>query len=95
MKIWVDDVRPVPAGYVGTKSVNETIALIEKVEADGANIELLDLDHDLGDYASDGGDAIKILDYLAERETFYPVQIHTANPVGRANMERVIERYWR
>ena len=44
MKIWVDDVRPVPAGYVGTKSVNETIALIEKAEADGANIELLDLD---------------------------------------------------
>lgn len=95
MKIWVDDVRPVPAGYVGTKSVNETIALIEKVEADGANIELLDLDHDLGDYASDGGDAIKILDYLAERETFYPVQIHTANPVGRANMERTINRYWK
>ena len=95
MKIWVDDVRPVPAGYVGTKSVYETIALIEKVEADGANIELLDLDHDLGDYASDGGDVIKILDYLAERETFYPVQIHTANPVGRANMERSINRYWK
>ena len=95
MTIWVDDVRPVPAGYVGTKSVNETIALIEKAEADGANIELLDLDHDLGDYASDGGDAIKILDYLAERETFYPVQIHTANPVGRANMERTINRYWK
>ena len=47
------------------------------------------------DYASDGGDAIKILDYLAERETFYPVQIHTANPVGRANMERTINRYWK
>ena len=95
MKIWVDDIRPVPAGYVGTKSVNETIALIEKAEAEGANIELLDLDHDLGDYASDGGDAIKILDYLAERETLYPVQIHTANPVGRANMERTINRYWK
>ena len=36
----------------------------------------------LGDYAYDGGDAIKLLDYLAERETFYPVEIHTANPVG-------------
>ena len=79
----------------GGKSVNETIALIEKAEADGANIELLDLDHDLGDYASDGGDVIKILEYLAERETLYPVQIHTANPVGRANMERSINRYWK
>ena len=34
------------------------------------------------------------LDWLAERETFYPVEIHTANPVGRANMERILARYW-
>ena len=94
MKIWVDDLRPVPSGYVGTKSVNETIELIEKLENAGERIELLDLDHDLGDYVSQGGDAIKILDYLAERGTYYPVSIHTANPVGRANMERLIKRYW-
>jgi len=94
VKIWVDDIRPVPSGYEGTKSVRETIALIEEIEADGGEIELLDLDHDLGDYARFGGDAIKILDYLAERGTFYPIRIHTANPVGRANMERMIERYW-
>ena len=94
VKIWVDDIRPVPAGYEGTKSVDETIALIEEIESAGGIVELLDLDHDLGDYAQFGGDAIKILDYLAERETFYPIAIHTANPVGRANMERMIERYW-
>lgn len=94
VKIWVDDIRPVPQGYEGTKSVEETIALIEEIEEAGGEVELLDLDHDLGDYAEFGGDAIKILDYLAERETFYPIEIHTANPVGRANMERMIERYW-
>ena len=94
MKIWVDDLRPVPQGYIGTKSVNETIELIEKLVDAGETIELLDLDHDLGDYAFQGGDAIKLLDYLAERGTFYPVAIHTANPVGKANMERVIKRYW-
>ena len=94
IKIWVDDVREVPEGYIGTKSVNETIMLIEKIENEGGKIGLLDLDHDLGDYAQFGGDAIKILDYLAEHEKFYPVKIHTANPVGRANMERMIHRYW-
>ncbi len=94
MKIWVDDLREVPKGYIGTKSVNETISLIEKMEIEGEQIELIDLDHDLGDYVSQGGDAIKILDYLAERGTFYPIIIHTANPVGRANMERMIQRYW-
>ena len=94
MKIWLDDLRPVPQGYEGAKSVNEAIALIEEAEGRGIEIEVLDLDHDLGDYYSDGGDAIKLLDWLAERETFYPVEIHTANPVGRANMERMLARYW-
>lgn len=95
MKIWVDDLRPVPKGYIGTKPVNETIRIIQNAEMQGIEIELLDLDHDLGDYANDGGDAIKILDFLAERGSFYPIEIHTANPVGRANMERMIQRYWK
>ena len=94
IKIYVDDLRKVPDGYIGTKSVNETIQLIEEMEAKGVEIEVLDLDHDLGDYASDGGDAVKILDYLVENEKFYPIKIHTANPVGRNNMERIIKRYW-
>ena len=94
MKIWLDDLRPVPNGYMGAKSVNEAMALIQQAEAKRDVIELLDLDHDLGDYYHDGGDAIKLLDWLVERETFYPVAIHTANPVGRANMERMIMRYW-
>ena len=95
MKVWVDDIRRVPYGYEWAKSVNEAIVLIEEAERSGVTIELLDLDHDLGDYYADGGDAIKLLDWLAERETFYPIAIHTANPVGRANMERMITRYWK
>ena len=94
MKIWVDDLRPVPEGYEWAKSVNQAISLVEKAEAGGETVELLDLDHDLGDYYSDGGDAIKLLDWLAERCTFYPIRIHTANPVGRENMERMLSRYW-
>ena len=94
MKIWLDDIRPAPRGYEGAKSVNEAISLIVEAEQNRDEIEVIDLDHDLGDYSPDGGDAIKLLDWLAERETFYPVEIHTANPVGRANMERMIARYW-
>lgn len=51
-------------------------------------------DHDLGDYACDGGDGIKLLDWLAETRQFLPVRIHTMNPVGRENMERLLRRYW-
>ena len=55
MKIWVDDLRAVPEGYWGARSVNEAIRLIEKAKLEGEPIEVLDLDHDLGDYAGDGG----------------------------------------
>ena len=94
MKLWLDDLRPVPYGYEGAKSVNEAKKLIQEAEHNGIEIEALDLDHDLGDYADQGGDAIRLLDWLAECGTFYPVEIHTANPVGRANMERILARYW-
>lgn len=84
MKIWLDDLRPAPWGYESARSVNEAKTLIREAERNGIEIEVLDLDHDLGDFANQGGDAIKLLDWLVERETFYPVEIHTANPVGRA-----------
>ena len=94
MKLWLEDLRPVPDGDEGAKSVNEAKQLILEAEHNGIEIEVLDLDHDLGDYADQGGDAIRLLDWLTERETFYPVEIHTSNPVGRANMERILARYW-
>lgn len=94
VKVWLDDVRPAPEGYELVKSVIEAKALIEQVEAEGGAIEVLDLDHDLGDYAPFGGDGIKLLYYLIERESFYPVRLHTANPVGRTNMQHMIDRYW-
>ncbi|SFS32569.1 hypothetical protein SAMN02910357_00142 [Succinivibrio dextrinosolvens] len=94
VRIWLDDERAAPDGYVHCHSVNEAINQIEFYEQKRVTIELLDLDHDLGDYAKDGGDAIKLIDWLCERNTFYKIVLHTANPVGRANMMRTINRYW-
>ena len=93
MKIWIDDVRPEPSGYVRCKSVNETQRMILDAERNGLPVEVLDLDHDAGEYEPDGGDYIKLLDWMAETGRKYPVKLHTANPVGRANMERLIRRY--
>lgn len=95
MRIWLDDIRKAPEGFVHAHSVNEAKLLVIECENTGEDIDLLDLDHDLGDYYDQGGDAIKLLDWLAERGVFYPVRIHTLNPVGRANMQRLIERYWK
>ena len=93
MKIWLDDVREAPEGFVHCRSVNEAICVIEENEKFSV-IELIDCDHDLGDYAVDGGDGIKLLDWLLERGTLYPVSLHTMNPVGRDNMQRILNRYW-
>lgn len=107
MKLWVDDVRPAPEGYVLCKSVNEAIETIKLGEKNAVyatmtrqpdNIvmkwwpELIDIDHDAGDYASDGGDYIRLLDWLEETGRNYPIHIHSMNPVGVENMRRIIKK---
>ena len=60
------------------------------------DIELIDIDHDAGDYYYDGGDYIKVLDWMAENGCSYPIHIHSMNPVGVANMRCIIKRNgWR
>ena len=106
MVIWVDDVRPAPKGYGCTwlttvNQVKEYIIKCEEIDkqmkASGVylhdvQIELIDLDHDAGSYATDGGDYIRILDWLEETNRNYPIRIHSMNPVGRHNMIAICER---
>ena len=94
IKLWLDDVREAPEGYCHCHSVNEAKKKIIECEKEFIVIDEIDCDHDLGAYASDGGDGIKLIDWLAERKTYYPVNLHTMNPVGRENMQREIDRYW-
>ena len=97
MKIWVDDVRPAPEGYTRwARSVNEAKEIIELFEtfAESASIELIDLDYDSGDYEKDGGPYIKLMDWLVERGTLYPLAFHSQNCVGMAYMKRMYRRYW-
>jgi hypothetical protein len=120
MKLWIDDLRPAPEGYVWCKSVNETKEMIEDIEKEQQYfhdmafnflhsgeqrayhnvmslcnrraIELIDVDHDSGDYNIDGGDYIRLLDWLEETGRNYPIRIHSMNPVGVENMRRIIQR---
>ena len=94
IKLWLDDVREAPEGYCHCHSVNEAKKKIIKCEKEFIVIDEIDCDHDLGEYASDGGDGIKLIDWLVARKTYYPVNLHTMNPVGRENMQREIDRYW-
>ena len=98
MKLWIDDVRPAPEGYVWCRSVEAAKVSIECAEWLWKNcqstkpIELIDIDHDAGDYACDGGDYIKLLDWLEETGRNYPIRIHSMNTVGVQNMRAIIQR---
>ena len=93
MKLWIDDVRPAPDGYIWLKSVDATKWFIKQNDTYYKyKIELIDIDHDAGEYAFDGGDYIKLLDWLEETGRSYPIHIHSMNPVGVANMKQIIKR---
>lgn len=104
MRLWIDDVRPAPKGYQWSKSVNDAKQWVEwsenvyihSVQTGRPNhhfdIELIDIDHDAGDYAIDGGDYIRLLDWLEETGRNYPIRIHSMNVVGVANMRAIIQR---
>ena len=102
MILYIDDIRdpPTPINYRTVRSVNEAKRVIEEFEKarelgrlkNDAEIEWIDMDHDAGDFQPDGGDYIKLLDWLEERGSCYPIRIHSMNPVGVENMRAIIRR---
>lgn len=100
MKLWIDDVRPAPEGYVWCKTTNEAKTIItcvskmHEIECSRnlPTIEIMDLDHDAGSCASYGGDYIRILDFMEKQGWSYPIHIHSMNPVGVQNMRSIIQR---
>ena len=103
MKLWVDDVRPAPAKeWVWLRSVNDAIHCILECQYlynasrppynEFWKIEIIDIDHDAGEYAKYGGDYIELLNWLEETGRNYPIHIHSMNVVGRENMRRIIQR---
>lgn len=92
IRIWVDDVRKAPEGYMWPRTTNDAISIIRIATESNIEIEILDMDHDAGDYASHGGDYIKILDWLEMKGISIPIHIHSMNPVGVNNMRAIIAR---
>ena len=103
MKLWIDDVRPAPEGYIWCKS---TLNALHTIYHNADDIEEVSLDHDAGDYVCDGGDFIEVLKELErlcrsdnpfERAYWqkhcinYRFSLHSANPVGVANMRAIIQ----
>ena len=86
MKIWLDDERPAPEGWIRTAYADVTIHLLAYND-----VSEVSLDHDLGDHRIETG-----YDVVAwiEREVFInpdykppKINVHSANPPARKRME--------
>ena len=96
-KVWVDDLRIPPSdANVWVRSVDDAKVVIYMYEKQyDYDTILLDMDHDAGDYAKDGGDYINILNWLEEFgfvDTGYSFRLHSMNPVGVQNMRAIIQK---
>ena len=92
MKLWIDDVRPAPEGYVRYRTVNNAQYAIELYESIKLPIDLIDIGCEAGIYSRDGGNYIRLLSWLEATGRDYPIRIHSQNPVGAANMRAIIKR---
>jgi hypothetical protein len=100
MKLWVDDEREAPEGWVWAKDPAEAISALAT-----GKVEEMSLDHDLGpDYRGEIGDVMTtrpIVLWLCEMDAKYPgqqhwpavVHVHSQNPVGHEWLQGMIDRY--
>ncbi len=76
VKLWLDDLRPAPPGWVECRSVAQA-----KVFLRGGAVEWASLDHDLGDQILDGGTARQLIMWL-EEEKLWPsegTRVHSSS----------------
>lgn len=84
-KLWLDDERPEPEGWVRAKTASHAVMLL----ASGSFSEV-SLDHDLG--PDDAGNGYQVACWLEEEVMTNPsftvplVHVHTANPSARVKM---------
>lgn len=88
MKIWLDDVRDAPEGWTRVYTVEQLQTLL------GVGVTDISLDHDLGDGNQTGYDFLNWFEaqvFIGKWKKIPEMKIHSANPVGRKNMEAAIE----
>jgi len=87
MRLWIDDLRDPPEGWVWAKDSNKAISCLIAFKS----IDTISFDHDLG-----GDDTTRrVVNWLCENGwgDIHTVYVHTANPVGREWLEGTINRY--
>ena len=81
MRLWIDDLREPPEGYVWARSSDEAILHLTM-----RDWSVVSFDHDLG--GSDSGMVVMdwMIEYLEIDEWPPHIMVHSANPVGARNL---------
>lgn len=102
MKLFIDDIRPAPEGWMQARTVTEAIRTIARF---GHEITEISLDHDISCAVSVNGEYRPfpspetfqaVAYFIAERwgerpATQHPkIIIHTANPVGAIELQKIL-----
>lgn len=94
MKLWLDDIRPAPdASWTHCRTQGEASHFLRT-----GLVEEISFDHDLGENAGDGYSLAKEIEKSAAAGNMRrPLvwHIHSANPVGRANIQAAMESHLR
>jgi len=88
MRVYLDDVRVAPAGWVQARWPDEVIALLQS-----GDVQELSLDHDLGDdQRGTGYDVLTWIEEAVALRAFKPprIAVHSANTAARIRMESAI-----
>ena len=98
-KIWLDDVRSAPEGYIWIKSVNEAIKFIVNCERKYAERHIEERVFDTSllarywDISCDTSDYLEFLNWLESTNRInLSFKLHGTNIVGAENMRKIIER---
>lgn len=102
MKLFVDDIRPAPEGWIQARTVTEAIRFLSNFSKQVGKISL---DHDISYAVEVAGtqrpfpspeDFSAVAYYIkAIFEDAHPIEItiHSANPVGAANLAEILKEF--
>lgn len=95
MKLWLDDIREAPEGWVWARTYDEAIRYLTTLEVTHAS-----LDHDLafdpvaGEINKAAKSGYDLVCWMEEHGIWptYECKVHSQNPYGRIEMEKVIAK---
>ena len=90
MPLYLDDLRPTPEGFDRVYSYEE---FVDYLEREGLP-DFISFDHDLGEDLSGYDCAKYLVEYCLTHKLPLPnYQVHSQNPVGKENIERLLDNF--